>query len=114
MGLRIGRFSHMSYREILTMFGIQTALEETRAYKELVAIGHDKGLAEGREEGRREGRRQEAARLLLRQAGRCFGTVPPETRVRVEALPLARLEALADAIFDLDSLADLQDWLGRP
>ena len=40
------------------MFGIQTAFEETQTYKDLLAIGHEKGLAEGR--------RAEAADLLLR------------------------------------------------
>jgi len=108
------RFSHLSYPEILTMFGIQTPFEETRTYKELVAIGHEKGLDEGREEGREEGRREEAANLLLRQATRRFGPLPPELEVRLDALPLARLEALAEAIFDLASQSDLRDWLGRP
>jgi predicted transposase YdaD len=100
----------MSYREILTMFGIQTSIEETRAYKDLVAIGHEKGLEEGREEGRQE----EAVALLLRQARRRFGPLAPELEVRLDALPLARLEGLADAIFDLDSQSDLRDWMGRP
>jgi hypothetical protein len=108
------RFSHMSYREILTMFGIQTSFEETRAYKDLVAIGHEKGLEEGEEKGREKGRQEEAAALLLRQARRRFGPLPPELEVRLDALPLARLEALADAIFDLDSQSDLRDWMGRP
>jgi len=103
------RFSHLSYREILTMFGIQTAFEETQAYKDLLAIGHEKGLEEGREEGRRE----EAADLLLRQARRRFGALAPELEVRLETLPLARLGALAEAIFDLDSQAGLDDWLSR-
>jgi len=80
----------------------------------LVAIGHEKGLDEGREEGREEGRREEAANLLLRQATRRFGPLPLELEVRLDALPLARLEALAEAIFDLASQSDLRDWLGRP
>ncbi len=96
------------------MFGIQTPFEETRAYKELVAIGHEKGLEEGREEGHEKGRQDEAAALLLRQARRRFGPLPPEIEVRLDAQPLARLEALAEVIFDLDGLSDLRDWLGRP
>ncbi len=87
------------------MFGIQAAFEQTQTYKDLLAIGHEKGLAEGR--------REEAADLLLRQARRRFGALAPELEVRLEALPLARLEALAEAIFDLDSQAGLEDWLSR-
>jgi len=100
------------------MFGIQTPFEQTRAYKELVAIGHEKGLEEGREEGlekgREEGRQEEAAALLLRQARHRFGPLAPELEVRLDALPLVRLEALSEAIFDLDSQSELRDWLGRP
>jgi predicted transposase YdaD len=88
------------------MFGIQSSFEETRTYKDLVAIGREQGLEEGRQE--------EAADLLLRLARRRFGPLPPELEVRLDALPLARLEALADAIFDLESQSDLRDWLGRP
>jgi predicted transposase YdaD len=96
------RFSDLSYREVLTMFGIQTPFEETRAYKELVAIG------------REEGRQAEAADLLLRLATRRFGPVPAQLGERIQALPLARLEALAEAILDLDSLERLEAWLGDP
>jgi len=98
------RFSDQSYREILTMFGIETPFEETRAYKELVAIGHEKGLEEGRQ--------AEAADLLLRQANRRFGPVPAQLGERIHALPLERLEALAEAILDLDGLDRLESWLG--
>ncbi len=97
------RFSHMSYREILTMFGIETPFEETRTYKELVALG--------REEGHEEGRKAEATTLLLRQARHRFGTLPAGTSERIGQLPLARLESLAEAIFDLDSVASLEAWL---
>jgi len=44
----IARFKTLSLEEILTMLGELTPLEETRAYKELVA----KGMAIGRQEGR--------------------------------------------------------------
>lgn len=50
------------------------------------------------EKGLEEGRQEEAAALLLRQGRRHFGPLPPELEVRLDALPLARLEALADAI----------------
>jgi predicted transposase YdaD len=109
------RFSHMSYREILTMFGIETPFEETRTYKELVALGREEGREEGHEEGRKEGREEgrkaEATTLLLRQAKHRFGTLPAGTSERIGQLPLARLEDLAEAIFDLDSVASLEAWL---
>jgi predicted transposase YdaD len=99
------RFSDMSYREILTMFGIETPFEETRTYKELVALGREKGLEEGRQ--------AEAATLLVRQAKRRFGPLPAALAAYIEQLPLATLEALADAILDVDSLDALDEWLRR-
>ena len=71
----------------------------------MVALGHEKGL--------KEGRHAEAIALLLRQATRRYGTLSPEISKRIEMLPLARLEALAEAIFDLNTLSDLLDWLSR-
>ncbi len=37
------RFQDKSYQEVLKMLTLTTPLEETRAYKELVAIGEKKG-----------------------------------------------------------------------
>jgi hypothetical protein len=46
-------------------------------------------------------------RLLQR---RC-GTLSTQQQARIQALPLPRLEALADALLDFQGPADLQDWL---
>ncbi len=95
------------------MFGNLTPLEETRAYKELVALGWEKGRAEGRAEGREEGRRAEACALILRQSKRRFGALSPQLEEGIQALPLARLEALAEALLDFTAVPDLRDWLAR-
>jgi hypothetical protein len=84
------------------MFGVETPFEETRDCKELVAIGHE------------QGRQAEAAALLLPLAARRFGPVPAGLGERIHALPLERLEALAEAILDLDGLNRLETWLGDP
>jgi len=80
------------------MLGELTPLEETRAYKELVA----KGEAIGRH-------REE--RLILRQLQRRIGPVPPAQQTRIAALPIEQLEALGEALMDFTELADLNCWL---
>ena len=64
------RFKNRSYQEVLKMLTLNTPLEETVAYKELVAIGETKGIKKGRQEGRQEGSKKaqiEVASKMLRQ-----------------------------------------------
>ena len=80
------------------MLGELTPLEETRAYKELVA------------KGRQEGREREA-RLVLRQLQRRLGAVSPAQLARIAALPIDALEDLGEALLDFTDTADLSAWL---
>jgi hypothetical protein len=48
-------------------------------------------------------------RLLQRR----FGALATDQRARIQGLPLAKLEALADALLDFQSPADLSDWLAQ-
>lgn len=49
--------------------------------------------------------------LILRQLAHRIGDVSPEMRSQVEALSLAQLEALGEALLDFSELADLVNWL---
>jgi predicted transposase YdaD len=85
-------------------------------YKEIFGQGRSEGLQEGRLEGRdagmREGRQAEAAALALRQLQRRFGALlPAAQQAQIQALPLAQLEALAEALLDFQGTADLAAWL---
>jgi predicted transposase YdaD len=104
----MARFKTLSLEEILKMLGELTPLEETRAYKELVA----KGEAIGRQEGRQEGRQREE-RLILRLLQRRIGPVPQAQQTRIAALPIEQLEALGEALLDFADLADLNRWLAE-
>jgi hypothetical protein len=55
----------------------------------------------------------ESAALILRQLTRRLGSLPDALRTQVEQLPLPQLEALAEALLDFQSLADLEAWLGK-
>ena len=58
------RFENKNYQEVLKMLTLATPLEETRAYKELVAIGREEGKEEGRDEGIKNKQIEVATKML--------------------------------------------------
>jgi hypothetical protein len=72
--------------------------------------GRAEGLREGRAEGLREGQRLVVERMLTRR----FGALPPEVRARLATLTEGELTALADALLDFTSLAEVEAWLATP
>ena len=76
------------------MFGL-SELKEPKVYQE--------ALQEGRQEGE--------ARLVLRQLIRRVGAISPEVQAQIQALSLAQIESLGEALLDFSRLSDLQDWL---
>jgi predicted transposase YdaD len=98
------RFSQLSREEILMIVGLPLQeLRHTRAVQEI--------LEEGRQEGREAGRQQEAASLATRLLVRRFGNLDQATQKTLAALPLLRLEQLAEDLLDFSGPGDLQAWL---
>ena len=64
-------------------------------YKEIVGIGRSEG---------------EVA-VTLRQLNRRCGPLSAEQEARIRALPLQKLEELAEALLDFTGPADLAGWL---
>jgi hypothetical protein len=62
-------------------------------------------LEQGIEQGERT--------ILLRLLTRKLGNLPDTTRTQIEALSGTQVEALADALLGLDTLADLDNWLAQ-
>ncbi|MFN9569022.1 MAG: DUF4351 domain-containing protein [Cyanobacteriota bacterium] len=87
------------------------------AYKEIFGRGLEEGQHKGREEGRleglQEGRQAEAAAVSLRLLQRRCGPLAPDQQSLIQSLPLAELEALADALLDFQGSADLTAWLAQ-
>jgi predicted transposase YdaD len=106
------RFSQLSREEILMIVGLPLQeLRHTRAVQEILEEGREEGRQEGREEGLEAGRQQEAAALALRLLVRRFGSLDQASRETVAALPLPRLEQLAEDLLDFSGPGDLQTWL---
>ena len=68
-------------------------------------------LDRGREEGRQEGEAQGEAKVTLRLLNRRCGPLSDATTARIQALPLQKLETLAEALLDFAGACDLEAWL---
>ena len=62
---------------------------------------------------RREGIHQGKETLVARMIRRRFDSVAPETLARLDPLSADQLDELGVALFDFNSLADLENWLER-
>ena len=102
----LSRFNGHSITDICAMGGI-TVVDFTNsvAYKEIFGLGQ--------QEGRQEGRQAEAAAMTQRLLQRRFGSLATEHQALIQGLPLADLEALAEALLDFQSSADLSAWLAQ-
>ncbi len=70
-------------------------------------------LEQGIEQGIEQGVQREAKSLIFRLLNRRVGELPERVRSQIEVLPLAELEALAEALLDFSGLPDLEAWLAK-
>jgi len=92
------KFPKLSRKEIEAMFTLDD-LKQTRFYQEAFEEGEEKGEERGR------------VRTLQRQLNRKFGQISFELEERINGLSVAKLDDLAEAILDFDSVHDLESWL---
>jgi predicted transposase YdaD len=94
------RFPHLTREEIMALINLPTDhLRDTRFGRELI------------EEGRLEGEALGEAKLALRQLNVLCGPLSDATTARIQALPVAPLEALTEALLHFSGPADLAAWL---
>ena len=84
-------------------------MRESVIYQEILQEGVQKGLEQGLEQGRQV----EASALTLRLLSRRLGGVDPALAMRIRGLSVEQLEALAEALLDFDTVADLERWLAQ-
>ena len=85
-------------------------------HKQEIFIGDRQGeviLAkqEGLKEGEEQGKIQQAIKHILRLARRTLGEVSPEIQARIQQLSLEKLDLLAEEIFELTTMENLENWL---
>ena len=102
------RLPQLSNEEIMVIAGIpMEELRHTRAAQDWLAAGRQEGEAKGRQEGEA----LEAAKMTLRLLNRRCGPLSEPTTAQIQALPVEKLEALADALLDFQGPVDLAAWL---
>jgi hypothetical protein len=76
-------------------------------------LAKEEGRTEGRTEGQMEGRTEGMAEAIVRLLHCRWKSAEPVVEQRIRALPAQRLEALAEALWDFKSPADLEIWLSH-
>lgn len=72
--------------------------------------GIEKGIERGIERGIEKGIEREK-NLIIRQINRKFGQINLELETKIRSLNIEIIEVLGEAIFDLDDVEDLRNWL---
>jgi len=85
--------------------------KEAAKMMEITTSWQEKGRIEGKEEGRKEGIVKGQADLLIRQLKKKFTNMPADMESRVRGLSAEKLQQLAEAIFDLETLEDVKSFL---
>jgi hypothetical protein len=94
----LSRFNGRSITDIRAMGGITVDdFTNSVAYKEIYGLG----------------RQAQAAAMTQRQLQRRFGSLATEQQARIQGLLLSDLQALADALLDFQTAADLTTWLAQ-
>ena len=82
-----------------------TPIEETQVGKELIDKGIEQGLEQGIEKGEEK--------IIIKQAKARFPKLTKKHEDQIRALPADKLEDLAIALLDFESLGDLGEWLKK-
>jgi predicted transposase/invertase (TIGR01784 family) len=88
---------------------IQLQTAEERGEQRGEKRGMQQGMQQGMFHGRQEGRKQ----LLLRQMTRHIGEVPSNVLALVDKLTADELDDLGEAMFDLNTYAEVEAWFSR-
>jgi predicted transposase/invertase (TIGR01784 family) len=102
--IMVYKFSSLTRDEVDVMLGIE--LQQTRVYQDARAEGRTEGESIGLERGI-----QQEKALVLRQLTRKLGNFSSDLIVRVNSLPIEKIESLGEALFDFDQMSDLIAWL---
>ncbi|OYQ62149.1 hypothetical protein B9G53_23620 [Pseudanabaena sp. SR411] len=116
------KFPKLTRQEIEAMF-TYSDLKQTRVYQEAREEGEQRGEQRGLQLGEKLGEQRGLklgeqrglvkgqATMLLRMLNRKFGQITPSLRGKVNKLSAKQLENLAEVLFDLETIADLNNWL---
>ena len=76
-------------------------------------LDRNSALYEAKMEGIAEGKAEGQASILLRLLKKKFGFLPVEMENRVMSMPVEKLQELAEAIFDLETIDDVNSFISK-
>ena len=86
-------------------------LDKVSSEKYLLSKGREEGREVGKEEGIKEGKEAGIAETILRLLSKKLGEVPEKYASKLMAQDKQTLERIADSIFDIESIKDLDKFL---
>lgn len=95
------------------VFSRQGVEKSMSTLQRLIQEGRQEGKQEGRQEGRQEGKQEGLAESSLRLAQRRFGKVGKRNESQIRKLPIEKLDALFDALLDMQTEKELNEWLRK-
>jgi predicted transposase/invertase (TIGR01784 family) len=93
------------------MAAYENSLKHYRDMNSVIETAREEGMAQGIKKGKAQVILESKRSLLLKQLSRKLGTIPDETKVLLHQLAPELLDTLSEALFDLESLEDLHNWL---
>ncbi|GEA27631.1 hypothetical protein MiAbW_02198 [Microcystis aeruginosa NIES-4325] len=87
--------------------------QEERKFIMRLAPLYEQDREKAIQQGEAIGIQKEASKLVLRLLNRRFGQLPPNITKTIEKLAVEQLEDLGEALLDLESQADLINWLNQ-
>ena len=84
---------------------------EKGAVMEVVTSWMQEGIERGIERGIEQGRQQEGRSLIFLQLEQRVGALSESAKARINTLSLAQIEALALALLNFSTAAELENWL---
>lgn len=106
------RLNTTEEQELTTELQQANLVEEEQIMK-IVTSWMEKGIELGIEQGLKQGIGEGQQGIIKRQLNRRFNKISPTLENRINRLSSEQIENLADAIFDLQSLEDLSNWLDQ-
>jgi predicted transposase/invertase (TIGR01784 family) len=100
--LNIANMANLSNEELEELEQQEKLIRDKKGQ---MSLARKEGIEIGREEGIRI--------LVKRQIRRKFREIPPKLQTQIEQLSLEKLDILGDEIFDLATIADLENWLAN-
>jgi predicted transposase/invertase (TIGR01784 family) len=85
----------------------ENSLKYYRDMNGVIETAREEGIQEGKAQGVQEGK----SSLLLKLLSRKLGNIPDEIKVLLHQLAPEQLDTLSEALFDLESLEYLHNWL---